>query len=247
MADTTRLHNVYACLKYVMFYFNSIIFVAGLFLLILGTWTKYSADSVLKITGTYAAHFVNVGYFCIAVGCFLAILGVIGCCGALKENRCLLISFFIVMMIIFIAELSAAVVALAFSEVAESILKDKAMASLKEQYVSVNKNNMASEGWNTFMEKFKCCGFVNYTDFSNSNFHSETGLAYPKICCIKPESEACDGHNVTSAVIYQKGCFVLMLNTFQSQSTIIGVSAATVTILELGASLVALVLFVKLG
>lgn len=38
------------------------------------------------------AQLTNVGYLLIAVGVFLALVGFLGCCGAMQENRCMLLS-----------------------------------------------------------------------------------------------------------------------------------------------------------
>ncbi|XP_075433666.1 tetraspanin-16 isoform X3 [Ascaphus truei] len=157
-----------------------------------------------------------------------------------------LIFFLLILLALFIAEVACAVLALVYSEVAESILKDKALKSLKEQYTNDTKG-IVSQGWNTIMDYFSCCGFSNYTDFNNSAFRDKTGLKYPPACCKKPTESECDGITPSDTIIHTKGCFPVMLQVLQKNSKIIGLVAAGVTGIEMASLIVALVLFVKLG
>ncbi|EQB78303.1 transmembrane 4 superfamily member 16-like protein [Camelus ferus] len=58
--------------------------------------------------------------------------------------------------------------------------------------------------WTLVVEKLKCCGVRNYTDFAGSSFERTTGHTYPRSCCKSIETVACDGRNVSTDVIHQK-------------------------------------------
>uniref|UniRef100_A0A2K5XB36 Uncharacterized protein n=1 Tax=Mandrillus leucophaeus TaxID=9568 RepID=A0A2K5XB36_MANLE len=64
----------------------------------------------------------------------------------------------------------------------------------------------------------KCCGVNNYTDFSGSSFEMTTGHTYPRGCCKSIGTVTCDGRNVSTNVIYQKGCFHKLLKIIKTQS-----------------------------
>ncbi|KAG8130060.1 hypothetical protein E2320_016663 [Naja naja] len=92
----------------------------GLVLLGIGIWVKVDGDSFEKILGVAAPQMMlllHVGYLCITVGSILFIMGFLGCWGAVKENRCLLLVFFAVILVIFTAEVVCAVVVLIFTTV----------------------------------------------------------------------------------------------------------------------------------
>lgn len=137
--------------------------LGGLTLLAMGIWVSVDGGSFLQLLGPFARQgmqFVNVGFFCIAIGVALVLLGLLGCCGAHKESKCLLLmvgtpdlvrggpgllilmvdqhrsccgirqpfrsltsdlissvslQFFAIILIIFVAEMAAGVVALAYS------------------------------------------------------------------------------------------------------------------------------------
>lgn len=60
----------------------------------MGIWVTVDGSSFLKILGPFSdqsMQFVNVGFFCIAIGIVLVLLGLLGCCGATKESKCLLL------------------------------------------------------------------------------------------------------------------------------------------------------------
>ncbi|XP_075062772.1 tetraspanin-16 isoform X2 [Mixophyes fleayi] len=246
-SDSPRLHNIYACLKYTMFLVNAVIFICGGVLLGLGLWIKFGSNYFVHILGSQFAYFLNVGFFCIAAGCIMCFLGFVGCYGAIKEKRFLLLIFLLIMLALFVSEIAAAVVVLAFSDVADSILKDKGVKSLKESYYKSGGSGLVDEAWDAVMDKFKCCGFFGYNDFTNSTFTAKTALKYPKNCCKNASLKECDGLDTSENVIYTKGCFMAILDAVKRNSMNIGIAAATITALELSSLIVALVLFVKLG
>ncbi len=59
-----------------------------------GIWVTMDGDSFMNVlppfTGEFETH-VNVGIFCITIGAVMTLLGLLGCCGAQKESKCLLI------------------------------------------------------------------------------------------------------------------------------------------------------------
>lgn len=67
--------------------------LCGAALLAVGIWVSVDGPSFLKIFGplsSSAMQFVNVGYFLIAAGAVLFILGFLGCYGAHSESKCAL-------------------------------------------------------------------------------------------------------------------------------------------------------------
>ncbi|KAJ7992669.1 hypothetical protein DPEC_G00281080, partial [Dallia pectoralis] len=84
-------------LKVMMFIFNGIIFLAGAAILGVGIWVKVDSSSIFgflqSINGAPSdlSQILNVGYLLIAVGAVLLVLGFLGCCGAVKESRCMLL------------------------------------------------------------------------------------------------------------------------------------------------------------
>ncbi|KAJ8376307.1 hypothetical protein SKAU_G00068870 [Synaphobranchus kaupii] len=192
--------------------------LAGAALLAVGIWVSVDGSSFLKVLGPFsqqAMQFVNVGYFCIAVGAVLVLLGFLGCCGAQKESKCLLI-------------------------MAEGILKAWATPALQKQY---GKEPVVTKIWNTTMTELKCCGFTNYTDFTNSYYYSENGDTYPPTCCRIPRGACSDEAAYRSNV---QGCFEQLLSTLKKNANIVGGIAAGICALEVAAMAVSMYLYCHL-
>ncbi|XP_040270914.1 tetraspanin-16 [Bufo bufo] len=236
--------SCFSLLKTMMFIFNAIIFLGGAAVLGIGIWVKVDGGSFLKILGSAAPQLmqvVNVGYLCMAVGGFLILMGFLGCCGAVKESRCMLMIFFIIILLIFIAEIAGAVVVLAFSSLSKifiEFLGNKAVKYLRDDYGGANELTTV---WNATMKELKCCGFYGYEDFNNSTYYRDH-REYPPVCCsyVSP----CQSNNISSEV---KGCFKAFEHFLSQNGKIVGGVALGICALELAAMIVALVLFCQIG
>ncbi|XP_030062310.1 tetraspanin-1 [Microcaecilia unicolor] len=226
--------------KVMMILFNLAIFLGGGALLGVGIWVSVDSSSFMKIFGALsssAMQFVNVGYFLIAIGAILVVLGFLGCCGAQKESKCLLIIFFSIILIIFIAEVAAAVVALVYTSMAETLLQTLVGPVLKDDY---GKKADVTQIWNSTMGDLKCCGFNNYTDFDDSYYYKENGNTYPKYCC-KNTTESCTAEHAHVSDV--QGCFKELISTLKQNAAVVGGVAAGICALELAAMVVSMYLY----
>ncbi|XP_020639033.3 tetraspanin-1 [Pogona vitticeps] len=234
--------SCFTFLKVMMVLFNLTIVIGGGVLLGIGIWVSVDSGSFLNIFGplsTSVMQFVNVGYLLIAIGAVLFVLGFLGCCGAQKESKCLLIMFFSIVLIIFIIEVAAAVVALVYTSLAEIILQGTVVQLLKTQY---NKTSDVTTVWDTTMKDLKCCGLSNYTDFNDSYYTTHHSGMYPPFCC--NSSDPC------SATVAEKsnvpGCFPQLLSEIRRNAGVVGGVAAGICALEIAAMVVAMYLYCRL-
>ncbi|CAG5110183.1 Oidioi.mRNA.OKI2018_I69.chr2.g4610.t1.cds [Oikopleura dioica] len=97
------------CLKYSVFTFNFIFFIAGVLLLTCGFMAmKMSSEFTKIIESVEQLSLVNKAlYLVILSGGLLTIIGFFGCYGALRENKCLLSLFFTIIFVILVIELTA--------------------------------------------------------------------------------------------------------------------------------------------
>jgi len=59
-----------------------------------GIWVTLNTDAFMEVLPPFTDEFlshVNVGIFSITIGAVMTLLGMLGCCGAQKESKCLLI------------------------------------------------------------------------------------------------------------------------------------------------------------
>ncbi|XP_036034265.1 tetraspanin-1 isoform X1 [Onychomys torridus] len=233
-------------IKVMMFLFNLIIFLCGAALLAVGIWVSVDGTSFLKIFGplsSSAMQFVNVGYFLIAAGAVLFVLGFLGCYGAHSESKCALMMFFVILLILFIAELAAAVVALVYTTMAEQFLTLLVVPAIKKDYGSQTE---FTQVWNSTMDGLKCCGFNNYTDFNGSHFVEENKV-FPSYCCGKPSNSTegpCTEEKARETHV--QGCFKQLLHDIRTNAVTVGGVAVGIAALELAAMIVSMYLYCNL-
>ncbi|CAM5118185.1 unnamed protein product [Natator depressus] len=236
----------FSFLKMMMFVFNGVIFLGGLAVLGIGIWMKVDGGSFVQILGAAAPQLmqlINVGYLCIAVGTFLLLMGFLGCCGAMKESKCMLLLFFVIILILFIAEVTGAVVVLAFSSMADIFiehLKTWAVKTLREDY---GRQDDLTAIWDTTMKELKCCGFNNYKDFNSSYFYQTHSQTYPAGCCLPPKRECLESELDST----KKGCLQEFQTFLSRNGRIVGGVALGIGVLELAAMAVSLILYCQIG
>uniref|UniRef100_A0A8C5J1A5 Tetraspanin 8 n=1 Tax=Junco hyemalis TaxID=40217 RepID=A0A8C5J1A5_JUNHY len=104
--------GVSKCMKYSMFIFNFLFWVCGCIILGLSIWIRVSSAQQivfpLSFQGLDSSVHGGVNLL-IAVGAIIMVLGFLGCCGAVKESRCMLMLFFIALLLILILQVAAGV------------------------------------------------------------------------------------------------------------------------------------------
>ncbi|XP_018949176.1 CD81 antigen-like [Cyprinus carpio] len=102
------------CIKYLLFFFNFIFWLAGCVILGVSLWLRHdnktSSLLELKYEGTEppSTFYISV-YILIAVGAVMMFVGFLGCYGAIQESQCLLGTFFACLVILFACEVAAGI------------------------------------------------------------------------------------------------------------------------------------------
>ncbi|KAM9489724.1 uncharacterized protein ACWYII_002710 isoform 4-T4 [Salvelinus alpinus] len=183
--------------------------------------------------GSFSAQLVTISYVCMCLGAILSLLGFIGCYGAWSENRCLIMLYFFIVSMMFTAEVTGVIFILVYKDLVEVTIRGASKDSLRMSYMGPTAADPISTAWNTIMVHYKCCGFDNSTaDFKNSVFSANTGLLYPKTCCVDLTSSACDGLDTTQGLIHPKSCITKLINVIQDQSVIFGSTASGICVME---------------
>ncbi|XP_025959439.1 tetraspanin-1 [Dromaius novaehollandiae] len=233
--------GLFTFIKVMMVLFNLAIFLGGATLLGVGIWVIVDGKSFFDIFGaisTSVLQVVNVSYFLIVIGAILVVIGFLGCCGAQKESKCLLMVFFTVVLIIFIAEVAAAVVALVYTGLAETLLTATVTPLLKEKF---GKEPSLTQIWNVTMNELHCCGLNNYTDLTDSPWLQQYHT-YPAPCC--SGSQPCNETRAAASDV--PGCFEQLLTEIRTNSGVVGGVAAGIAALEIASMTVAMYLYCRL-
>ncbi|KAM4722181.1 tetraspanin-18 [Rhinophrynus dorsalis] len=237
-----------SCIKYLMFIFNFFIFLGGAFLLGLGVWVLVDPTGFREIIAANPLLFMGA-YLVLSMGAMLFLLGFLGCCGAIRENKCLLLFFFMFILVIFLAELSAAILAFLFRE---NLTRDFFTKEVKRHYHGSNSSEVFSSTWNSVMITFGCCGVNGPDDFEDAHrFRSQHPHdMVPEACC-RREIQGRDGEIVSKMecirgnVMFQnrQGCFSVILNSLEPYVYLAGALAIGILAVELFAMVFAMCLF----
>ncbi|XP_045569945.1 tetraspanin-8-like isoform X1 [Salmo salar] len=133
------------CIKYLLFLFNLMYWISGCIILGVSIYLKVSMNGNMIMDEEVPIDLL------IAAGVIIMVLGILGCCGDIKENRCMLILFFIGLLHIFILLLIAGILGVVREKV---VLEDGRLTEQlppeDEKYeVKMCKNAGGRKGYST--------------------------------------------------------------------------------------------------
>eukprot|EP00058_Branchiostoma_floridae_P022956 XP_002608446.1 hypothetical protein BRAFLDRAFT_128013 [Branchiostoma floridae] len=127
-------------IKVILIGFNLVFWIIGIAFLGVGIWALVD-DRMKNVTDLDLEMFNTVTYVVIGVGAVTFVIGFLGCVGAWKESKCMLIM------------------------VAEEM--DKAFADILDGEKLDQSPAGIQEAMSNLQGLFKCCGINNYTDWTN--------------------------------------------------------------------------------
>jgi len=189
-------------MKSLMFVFNGIVWVLGLVLFVVGIVVLVEGENWNEIID---GKTVPVSVLLIIVGLVIAIVGFLGCFGALKQNSGMLLVYAIVLGVVILVQLVAGILAFIYSDEAKSLASESLIEYVEEYDGDTNKNSV--EIMNLIMEEFDCCGVNNATDFltlTNSSIWNQNNV--PDSCCKVMQSECGWVYSTDDDNIWHEGC-----------------------------------------
>ncbi|XP_041958180.1 leukocyte surface antigen CD53-like [Alosa sapidissima] len=207
------------CLKYTMCVANFLFFVCGAVILGFGifmmTQTKFS--SLLP-----SLPFMSITNILIIAGIVITCVSFLGFLGAYKENRCLLITFFILLFVVMLVELAGACILLVYEkDIGEKITNDlnKSLEEARQSHKSsVNGTvRVVRDDWDLFQKTFKCCGVKSWKDWKGET---------PSSCC--EQTSSCNA----TGPYWEKGCHTMMETWFEDNLLNTGIGVIVICSIE---------------
>jgi hypothetical protein len=141
----------------------------------------------------------------LTVGVVLLLLGLVGCIGALRENKCLVGLYFSLLLLALVGLGCGIGLAYMYRALIDRDLHDVLEKAL-EKYGA--NDTAVTTAIDLMQKEFHCCGVDNYTDWLKApEGHNPT---LPASCC-KNSTAICDS---TRDDLYKKGCYALMHDMF---------------------------------
>ncbi|XP_067855538.1 tetraspanin-8-like [Heptranchias perlo] len=195
------------CIKYSMFLFNFLFWLCGSIILGVSIWLHVSKDAT-KITGVNLSEFYSALNLLITVGSIIMVLGFLGCCGAIKESKCMLLLFFIGLLLILALQITAGILGAVYKSQVESMINDTFQELLP---LSKQPNNIIKD-IEDMQQRMECCGVLNgYEDWN--------GLSFPPSCNCIPQHAACVIKNGKS--VWAQSCLTVMNDLLKANLIIV--------------------------
>uniref|UniRef100_A0A3P9QAI9 Tetraspanin n=1 Tax=Poecilia reticulata TaxID=8081 RepID=A0A3P9QAI9_POERE len=212
------------CLKYLMFIFNLIFWLCGCGLLGVGIWLSVSQGSFATFSPSFPS--LSAANMVIAVGAIVMVTGFLGCLGAIKENKCLLLSLRRLPSLSRPLHAEAANLRLMFSLYLQ--VSENAKQDLKDGLALYNSDNNIGlrNAWNIIQAEWKCCGVVAYTDWHEALKEK----VVPDRCC-QEHYQNC-GRNSTN-MFWSRGCFEKVEEWLGENKHLLGTIGMVILVVQL--------------
>jgi len=239
--------------KYTLFATNLLIFILGIVVLGLGIWVVVDQPSFFGILDDATAVcdgnpecedgmessislYASASYILIVISALIVIVAFFGCCGAYKENKCMLGTYFTIILALFIAMVVGAV--LGYSGNLEKNIKSPLLTALNK-YDDTGDNALKTV-WNKVQEELKCCGVDSVADWKDIVFTGS--INKPEGCCrIDRKGETLNTSEIQTCrestepspgvTYYFEGCYTKMKRQVKDNQTTVGGVAIGVIIL----------------
>lgn len=194
--------------RYLFFAFNLLIWILGIVVLAVGIWSHAQGGTWKQIIDM--GSMAQAANLLIAAGVIVAILGFLGCCGAIKKVRPLLIAYALLVFLIFVLEIAAGAYAYNKRAAVEKKIASGVKKAIDENYGKPALASVAiTKLVDKFQQKIKCCGINGPNDYHDSYWfrHNNTAHAQVPMSCCRKQTKGCNLKvNLNSTVLYNKGC-----------------------------------------
>uniref|UniRef100_A0AC35GT84 Tetraspanin n=1 Tax=Panagrolaimus sp. PS1159 TaxID=55785 RepID=A0AC35GT84_9BILA len=156
-------------------------------------------------------------YLLIAAGAIMGFVGFLGSCGAWNQSQCMLITFFLVLIVVSCLEMACAIFAYTHQETIKKYIDNSMYDVVHVQY---SRNDDYAQIFDRIQKEFQCCGVKSYRDWLHSSWgkeassRAEIGIGtsafgkVPSSCC---NAEGLQSYPTTCGVTFDK----LELHTYE--------------------------------
>ncbi|XP_031582434.1 tetraspanin-33 [Oreochromis aureus] len=237
--------------KYLLFIFNFIFWIISLVLVLIGVYAR-----IVKHAETALACLaVDPAVLLLIVGVLMFIITFCGCVGSLRENLCLLQTFCICLIVIFILQLTAGVLGFIFSDKARGKVTEVINNAIVHYRDDIDLQNLIDFG----QKEFDCCGALTYLDWSKNIYFncskdnpSRERCSVPFSCCILSNDTVINtmcGHDIQELDyikvgnrIHTNGCIDKIVDWIHSNLFLLGGIALGLAIPQLAGMLLSQIL-----
>ncbi|KAL4714050.1 hypothetical protein ACJJTC_008404 [Scirpophaga incertulas] len=154
--------------KYVLFFFNLVVALLGL--AVIGVGVAFLLNWA-PVKDELQAHLTVAPWVFIIIGAIMFIIAFFGCCGAIRESHCMVVTYAIFLLVIIIMQVILAVLMFTYGE----SIKESLQTGISGLWNKRSRDAAASEVFNNIQAQLQCCGNNGPADYFN--------VGLDKSCC----------------------------------------------------------------
>ncbi|XP_066146752.1 tetraspanin-9 isoform X2 [Euwallacea fornicatus] len=229
----------YTCIRTVFCFVNVLFWLTGCALLGIGIWLRVSYEGYANLLPQYAL--LSADAVAIVVGAVTITLSFFACCGSWLQSRCMLITYFSLVVMMFVAEFLLGSLAFVYRDNIKHTFTEKLQDGLRHHYnMTQNPNNLV-DVWDEIQTTFKCCGVLNYMDWHMIDAWPDKRWV-PDTCCFLGDYSVGCGH-VDSNYKEKPGCYEGIYKWFKERLLVVGLVGLIVAFVQLFGLISSMLLF----
>jgi len=229
----------YKFIKYLLFAFNFIFWLAGAAVLGLSIWILANGEITqgldLDIFGTRIVVIILA-----AAGGLMLVVGFFGCCGAINESKCLLGLYFASLFVIFGLEVGVAVWAFVEFNSLQGIIDEALRKTTDDSAIDFN------ESYQKFQQEFECCGTTSICEGFSSNVYQNCSCETSGVgaCGVATDLGSCPN---STTPIYTTSCNDAVYNWIYDNLVLLAGIALGIGLTEILGMMVACCLYCRIS
>lgn len=201
------------CLKFLMVFFNLIVFFGG------GVMAGYGIYLLVEAKEASGTVSIVLPAFITTFGLLVFFIAFLGCCGAWKNNSCMLKTFGVIVIILLICEAVCAILLLVYRHQFVGIVEENFQSLIKElEDKKITEDDPSIKTIYKLQKSLECCGGSGPGDWKNP----------PDSCC---EGSGSGG----SCTTYKTGCAKAMYQKVKDSALTFGIIILILALIQIGA------------
>ncbi|CAG2104943.1 unnamed protein product [Medioppia subpectinata] len=159
----TTIDPAVACIKYLLFAINFIVWTLGAILLGIAIWVRGDGGLWEYTDNLDIERYYFACYICMTAGALILIIGFLGCLGAAMESPCMLLAYFILTGIVVVLQIAATVLVwkIAGGDRLQSVLS----RDIKWHIDHRPTDDRSRRFLDLIQLKLDCCGAETFLDY----------------------------------------------------------------------------------